>query len=147
MTAQFREHLKYNGKEYGMAAEPLYPFLESKGVSFEVDCTACWRGYVGEWKIKDNKLYLIKLSANLKDKHVGLDYLFQGQNEVFAEWFTGELRIPQGEMLQYIHMGYASIYEEDLYLKIQDGILINSRIVDNRSKFGIDEITRFVDDD
>lgn len=147
MTAQFREHLKYNGKEYGMAAEPLYPYLKSNGIEFESMTSACWRGYFGKWEIKNNKLFLVDLVAFIEGyKDVGLEYLFQGQNEVFAEWFNGELRIPQGEMLQYIHMGYASIYEEDLFLDIQNGVLMSSRIVDNRGKSGIDEIPKFVDD-
>ena len=51
------------------------------------------------------------------------------------------------EIRSHIHMGYASIFEEDLFLNIQNGILINSRIADNRGKSGIDEIKKFVDDD
>lgn len=148
MTAQFREKLIYNGEEYGMAAEPLYPYLESKDIKFESTSTACWRGYYGTWEIRNNKLFLVDLVAFTEEhKDVRFDYLFHRQNEVFADWVTEEIRIPRGEMLQYIHMGYASIHEEDLFLNIQDGILINSRIVDNRSKFVDDEINKFVDDD
>ena len=53
-------------------------------------------------------------------------------NEVFADWFNGEIRIPQGELLQYIHMGYESIFEKDLILKFKKGVLIDERVIDNR---------------
>ena len=92
---------------------------------------------MGKWKIKDDKLYLVNLKANLDYKtKVGLDYLFPGKKEVFAEWFTGEIRIPTGEMLTYVHMGYASVYEKDIFLQFENGRLINKRIVDNRESAG-----------
>lgn len=46
----------------------------------------------------------------------------------------GEIRIRQGEMLEYVHMGYESVFEKDLYLKFENGVLVDERVVDNRSK-------------
>ena len=43
---------------------------------------------------------------------------------VFAHWFTGELRCPQGEQLEYIHMGYSSTYEYDLLMEFKQGVLV-----------------------
>lgn len=137
MTAQAYEKLYYKGQEFGMAAEPLNEYLikKRKG-SFISPSTACWRGYYGEWEIKENKLYLIGLEAYIKDyKKVGLDYLFPGKTEVLAQWFTGEIRVPVGEMLQYIHMGYASVFEKDLILQFKNGILISEKEIDNRNNF------------
>lgn len=59
-------------------------------------------------------------------------YLFPDQEKVFAEWFTGEIRIPYGEMLQYYHIGYASVYEKELYLEFENGYLIGKREKDNK---------------
>jgi hypothetical protein len=61
-----------------------------------------------------------------------VDFLFPGQKEVFASWFTGTIRIPQGKQLNYIHAGYMSVYEEDLFLEFEAGILKSTNIVDNR---------------
>ena len=57
--------------------------------------------------------------------------MFPDQDKVFAEWFTGNIRIPQGEMLGYKHSGYESIYERDLYLDLVSGKVVNSWLVEN----------------
>lgn len=133
MTAQAREILIYKGKKYGMATEPLEPYIESNGIQFNhmIECSGCWRGYIGTWSIEDNKLYLIDIDTDNDGKKVGLEYLFPNQEKVFAEWFTGELRIPYGEMIKYVHQGYASLYEKELFLNVQKGIVISEREIDN----------------
>lgn len=49
----------------------------------------------------------------------------------FAHWYSGELRCPSGERLLYVHGGFSSIYECDLFLLIQRGVLIQERRVRN----------------
>jgi hypothetical protein len=44
---------------------------------------------------------------------------------IFAEWFSGEIFLIAGELLQYVHMPYASTYETEIILKIQNGKLID----------------------
>lgn len=141
MTAQTREKLIYNGEEYRLATEPLQPYLDKNKIKFVAPSTACWRGYYGSWLIENGKLYLTDLTAYAQIQtnersifdgvEVGLEYLFPNQNKVFAEWFTGTLRIPHGEMIRYVHSGYKSIYEKELLLKIESGILISSHKIDN----------------
>ena len=81
-------------------------------------------------------MYLIELTAYIEGyKEVGLTYLFPGQTKVFANWFNGEIRIPQGEVLEYVHMGYASLYESDLFLVFKNGILVNQYEVDNEVEY------------
>ena len=41
--------------------------------------------------------------------------LFPGQSEVFASWVNGKLKIQSGELLEYVHMGYESVFEGDIY--------------------------------
>ncbi len=134
MTAQRKEHIIYKGELMAMATEPLRPYLaERKDIDFVFKTSSCWRGYIGKWEIKNNKLYLIDLFAHIKDyEEVRMDYVFPDKREVFADWFSGELRITQGEMLEYVHMGYQSVFEKDLFLEIKDGILVSEKIIDNR---------------
>lgn len=129
MTAQAREILIYKGKRYGMATEPLEPYIETNNIQFNPEsiCSACWRGYIGTWSIEDNKLYLIDIDTDNNGKKVGLEYLFPNQEKVFAEWFTGELRVPYGELIEYIHLGYESRYAKELFLEISKGVLVNER--------------------
>lgn len=133
MTAQARDRIIYNNEEYGLASVPLGPYLRTRGIEFVSRTTANWRGYVSTWEITEDKLFLVGLSAYLgNNKNVGIDYLFPGQNKVFADWFTGEVRIPRGELLLYVHAGFGSIYTEDLFLDFQNGVLKGSRLVDNK---------------
>jgi hypothetical protein len=129
MTAQLRETLEYNGCEYHLATEPLEPYLKKHNINFYAWCTACCRGYTCKWAIEDDMLYLTDLygfistddNDDLKDMIVSLDYLFPGQDKVLADWFSGVLRLPHGEIIRYIHQGYDSIYEKELFLKIVNG--------------------------
>ena len=137
MTAQAGERLIFKGEETWMAAEPLNQYLQNvNDIKFVSPSTACWRGYYGQWEIKDDKLYIVELKAYLEGyREVGLDYLFPRQNEVFANWFSGEIRMPQGEMLDYVHMGYASLYERDLILVFENGLLTNEYVIDNKEEY------------
>lgn len=144
MTAQVGERLRFKGEETWMATEPLNQYLQNRDdINFVPKSSACWRGYYGQWEIKDNKLFLIGLKAYVEEyREVDLHYLFPGQNQVFANWFSGGIRIPQGEMLEYVHMGYFSIFERDLVLKFSEGILIDEKQIDNRKEFEKHKIER-----
>jgi hypothetical protein len=134
MTAQEREKLFYKGIEFSLATEPLAQYFTkiNNKPDFVISGTANWRGYVGTWEISNNKLYLTELKWNKAYREkVGIEYIFPGQNKVFADWFTGEIKIPHGKMLKYIHMGYASIFEKELYLNFINGNLIEERLIEN----------------
>ncbi len=135
MTSQIRDILFYKGKTYYLSTEPLNQLLDLMGDEKPVlmaPNTACWRGYIGTWHIDDNKLYLIEFKGYNKDhEEVGMDYIFPDQKKVFAGWYTGEIKISQGEMIHYEHMGYKSVYEKDLFLEFDKGILVAAREVDN----------------
>src|SRR5262249_26489102 len=134
MTAQFHEEVIYEGQELTMASCPDLPVDHPRVSQLKDDqldikenivffSTACWRGYIGTWMVAQGRLYLVKLRGR---------YQLSGQEPLFADWFTGELRIPQGERLKYVHMGFESVYEKDLFLDVKEGVVIASRLVDNR---------------
>lgn len=132
MTAQISETLILDGNKLSMCTEPLADYFELSGQSpeFESPHTACWRGYVGTWEIIDDRLYLKKLKGWLRDgSEIGLGDLFPGYaRRVFAHWFTDTIRVPQGELLEYRHMGYESLYERDLFLTFEKGVLTGRRV-------------------
>lgn len=135
MTAQFKEVLIYNNKELRMCALPFSNYLYLAGIEnpFVSNCTALWRGYTGTWEILDGRLYLIKLYGYLHDGTQGnLETFFPGfPDRVFAHWYSGTLRIPQGDIIKYVHMGFQSIYKSDLFFEIQKGILTKKYKVKN----------------
>ena len=137
MTAQVSERLIYGGKEIALFSNPLSLYLQQTGNSFESPHTACWRGYVGTWEIIESggveRLYIVGLSAHKTYEEVlSLSDVFPGYSKVFAHWFSGELRCPQGEMLDYVHGGYASSYEYDLLMEFKHGVLVNKHARHNK---------------
>lgn len=136
MTAQIPEILIHQGQTFRLAAEPLRPWLSRRRhrhITFQPRTTACWRRYVGTWDIVGDKLCLVHISARFPDgTEVKLEDLFPDQpDRVFAEWVSGELRCPTGALLGYLHAGYMSVYEQDLFLQFEKGVLVGQRTVVN----------------
>jgi len=139
MTAQAAETLIYAGKEISMFSNPLNLYLQQMGIAFQSPNTACWRGYYGTWEIKGSeetqeRLYLVGLEAHESyEKILSLKDIFPDHpNGVFAHWYSGEVRLPQGSLLKYIHGGYASVYEYDLFIQFEKGVVVNKRAVHNK---------------
>jgi hypothetical protein len=98
-------------------------------VSFILKSTAIVRGYIGNWEIKNNKLFLISLLGFIENQEqVDLNFLFPDKNEVFADWFTGDIRIPQGKMLKKVNLGYESIFEKNRILRFKEGVFTNETV-------------------
>jgi hypothetical protein len=135
MTAQVPEELILDGEKVTMVSCPPLPVghpriimvapdeIAGDDVSPVVFSTACWRGYIGTWEIKDGKFYLVSLRGR---------YKLLGEEPVLADWFTGVLVIPRGELLQYVHLGFESVYEQEMQVKIEKGVVIETRVIDNR---------------
>jgi hypothetical protein len=140
-TAQFPDILVYKGKTHSIFTNPLESYFDNQHPRpkdvFKVSCTANWRGYVATWKIEENNLYLVKLiegSCFEDAPEIPIITIFPEQQvPVKASWFSGTLKIPLGERLQYVHMGYESIYEKELFLNIEDGKLVNGKLVCNQA--------------
>ena len=135
MTAQTHDYLSYSGITLRLAGPPLDSWLNSrrhrKLYYFRRGTSANRRGYVGYWTLRDGKLYLAKLLGRLLVLEANtwtefqtntLDALFPGHDgTVFASWFSGVLRCPYGNQLRYVHSGYSSVFEFDLFFQIKQG--------------------------
>ena len=130
MTAQFAETLILEGQATAMCSQPLGSYFEFGGIEtdFAATHTALWRGYIGTWEMLGGRLYLISLRGTLQTgEPASLATIFPEYPErVFAHWYSGVLRIPQGELLEYVHAGYGSIYEKDLLIDVESGVVINT---------------------
>lgn len=137
MTAQIHEKIRYKGKRMGLATCPDFPedhpriIRLSEEEAFANDpsgmifSTACWREYIGSWSIRRGKLYLTKLEGR---------FHLEGKDAIFAEWYSGELRIPGGEILEYVHVGFNSIYEEELILSVEQGVVTDTKTIEFSQK-------------
>jgi hypothetical protein len=146
MTAQIGDRIFINNTEHTLACEPLSRFLYDNKIEklFSAVSTACYRGYFATWKINNGKIYLLDIEAprplsrkkqnESKEPISAMQMLFPGQSKVFACWISGELKIESGEILQYIHDGYESVYQTDIFLKFENGVLIDEKTINNTSK-------------
>lgn len=142
-TAQIGELLIYKGQTYEMYSTPLESYFSKENPRPEspVVSTGCWRGYIGVWKIANGTLCLVSLhhvdhdAENYLGKEISFEKIFPKQKPpIPAIWFSGVLRLPQGEILRYVHMGFGTIYEKDLYITIKEGKVTAQRNVDNKGK-------------
>jgi hypothetical protein len=152
MTAQIREILVLDGRRLGMAFCPPLPSprRQTQGLSEQekeagrigawqrlaaasaggsddrfIGSTACWRRYRGTWEIIDDRLYLM---------HVEGRFERLGDLPLLADWFTGVLRVPVGDELLYVHMGFGSVYERELHIRVEGGRVTGRREYDNRGR-------------
>jgi hypothetical protein len=137
MTAQIHNRLIFDGQDTSMAFCPPLPEGHARVVEVDLDkedrddpdailsSTSCWRGYHGTWEIKSGRFYLVGLRGRFR---------LLGDEPLLADSFSGVLRIPRGEMLQYVHMGFGPVFEDEVHVKIARGEATATRVFDNRGK-------------
>lgn len=149
-TAQASDKLIYKGETVYIFSNPLESFFDSshRRPHLPPGSTACWRGYIATWKIENDCLYLVRMQDCTSEKEeIPLSMIFQDRPApVRADWFSGTLRIPQGKMLRYVHMGYGSIFEREVFLTIEKGKLVSEQVVDNTKTRLPSENERAVDE-
>ncbi|MCC7166586.1 MAG: hypothetical protein IT565_03365 [Rhodospirillales bacterium] len=148
MTAQIADSIDIDGERLALFAEPLESYFAGHPPrpTFRPTSTANWRGYVASWRIRDNKLYITAIEGRICEpsraaphdpqcpsQPATLQSLFRTQEtEVFADWFSGTLRVPKGAMTDYVHMGYERRHEFDLLITIERGVVRATTTRDNR---------------
>ena len=138
-TGQISDKIIYKGEKYSLNTNPLESFFEKNpGLRPEPDVmsTALWRGYVATFEIQDNQLFVNDISIEVDDTLNGsdktkwisaLNQVFPGQKQIKVDWMTGLLVIPNGKLVNYVHMGYASTYKNYIILEIDKGNLVQEK--------------------
>jgi hypothetical protein len=98
--------------------------------------SACWRGYRAEWILLNDSIFLNNIyPCYYSEVKINLKNVFPNIREnqkIFASWINGDLFVPQGECIQYVHAGYESIYELETVLSVENGLLKNFEVFHNR---------------
>jgi hypothetical protein len=147
MTAQMQDRLLYRGDCFGLCTEPLEMYFSLAGnrPDFPPRHTACWRGYIATWEIRDNKLYLLSMDtgpdrSRAEDPEtwelmaccgtiIAPETIFPGEPlPVLAVWFSGQLRCVKGDMVNYIHMGCASTFEHEFLIELENGVVVGEPV-------------------
>ncbi|WP_334319302.1 hypothetical protein OH491_17110 [Termitidicoccus mucosus] len=138
-TAQRSDILIYEGKEYFLHTNPLNEFLEKnsdiKVPETRMQITSLWRGYVATFEIRDGCLFIKDVripKGSDKETHEliwesVIDKIIKKEKDRRADWFSGLLVLPHGKIINYVHMGYASTFENYILLEIDKGKYVKER--------------------
>ena len=133
-TSQYGDILIDGKDTIEIYSNPLETYFEIKksrtinGYELNMTSTACYRGYLATWQLKNDSLFLIEIRNGCssmdekKPEYFDLKDEF-GSDIVFASWVSQVLYIPYGDMIKYIHAGYSSIFEKEKYMYLVDGKL------------------------
>lgn len=129
MSTQISEQIFYKNEWLSMLSRPSIPEDHPKISQLSDDdienelilfSTACWRRYIGTWKIENKQFYLIDITGR---------YKIDDNLPVLTDWFTGLINIKRGFLLDRSD----SVYEEEIKIEIENGIVIKTTIINNRN--------------
>lgn len=140
------ERLEWHGKAYALLSEPLeqrYPDRQARPRFMPAPLRAADdRGYVGSWRLEDDRLYLVDIdtwlcadaaAATGDCRRATLAELFgatQG-GQVFANWYSGELIMPDGALLPGDGTGYGAPHERTIRITLKAGKVTRIETIDN----------------
>ncbi|MBX7226349.1 MAG: hypothetical protein K1X55_09985 [Chitinophagales bacterium] len=135
-TAQYGDRLIVDKDTFWINSNPLEVYFDKKGsrtINGETvygSCTALWRGYVATWQIKSDSIFLVRLQTDFcSNNPIDLDVKTEfGTSIVFANWVDNTIVQTKGSLIQYVHMGYMSIFEQEIYYKFDKGILKSTKV-------------------
>lgn len=127
-TAVSPDFVEFNGKNTPMIYTPRVDFTKMpppptppEPVNYEIpppcSLTTASRD-ITWWAIIDDRLY-VKAHRSACEEAEKWTY----DPPVFADWVNKKIVLPQGPMIQYIHMGMDSMYGEYLILTVENGII------------------------
>lgn len=104
----------------------------------EVRSSGNWRGYIATFSINEDYLVVSDITIAKRDPNKEHSYLresvflktFPNESDRKMDWFTGLLVVPLGKRTRYVHLSYASQYENYLLIRIKDGLVLESDEMD-----------------
>lgn len=152
-TSQIAEKIIINGEKWDLLHCPialdsiLYEKVEELTSKNTEHSTGCYRGYIGTWELKNDRLFLRNISFDLwDDGKVAADSTnlvwelfepYRTDEGIFASWVTDTLRIGRGEWLEYDDWGFDRNYEQESFLVIERGVILNRKDYRNYKKEGV----------
>ena len=125
MTAQVKERIIIDGEKYPLLNAFSLPegdliIQHKKGIIEQ--SSNCWRGYVGTWEIRDDKLYLIEFNSGMYDVLTNLPIL--------ADWITGIGKVATGEVKASSDWDMET-YETEMHLTFKNGLVVKTENIKN----------------
>lgn len=142
MAAQLPDIVLLNGKVRDLYSNPLESYWEKTGrkrPNFKTQQN-CNRGYVASWLIKGSNLVLTDITGiyyrsglfGKRESQITISRLFPKSKSqaILANWFSGKLRIPDGNMTAYEHNSYNSRFEKEIIITVDKGQVIKMVTLD-----------------
>lgn len=130
-TAQAPDRITFDGEEHSLHNNPLWPHLDRIEWTLPEEAvtnSALWRGYVAYWEIADGELRLLDakiftgdFGPRMKERSILRKLFRRSRPPILADWYSGALVVPQGKVVEYVHMGYESVYERYVVFRIAEG--------------------------
>lgn len=145
-TEQLPDKIIYQGKTYNLHNNPLETYFKkhpNKRPAKMMQISNLWRGYVATFEFKDNQLFLKDIEIQYRDTTSKEIYTYKwksvlhkvipdGKN-IKIDWLTGLLVIPHGKLIEHVHMGYSSTYENYILLELENGHLKKEKHFDRNA--------------
>ena len=150
MTSQCWEIITIDGARLGMLTLPLDAWLATRSPPIDMEKlspwvnSACWRGYIGLWRLEDGRLWLDGITCDTlgsddcpdSPPEIDMRPIFDGDpGPIECTWFTGKLRVPLEPELAHVHMGWMSTYRYERIIHIRQGKVVRERHVDHTDRF------------
>jgi hypothetical protein len=74
---------------------------------------------------------ILSYRKNPRHQPPTLQRFFPNKTEVFAAWFTGDIRLETGKILKSFGRA-GNLYEKHIFLSFENGILINTTVINNQ---------------
>lgn len=154
-TAQIPDFLISGKDTLSIHSNPLDEYFKIKPIpknlltSFS---SANWRGYIAYFKFINDELVVENIYKRIsyKDNNENKIKLISIYKDVFGDtqnfkctFFNGLLTCPFGNIVEYVHMGYASSYENYKLIEINNGLKIKEKDLTNE-EFQIFKLDYFI---
>ena len=97
--------------------------------------SANWRGHISTFEVRGKKLYLNSIITY--KEHTDFDGLLDQYKDrkgrIFASWVSGTFICVTGECIYVADNGFDSVYDQEIELIVENGVVISSRIYSNKT--------------
>lgn len=144
-TAQAPDYLILENDTLKLHCNPLEAYLEKNPIPKNTITTVSsglWRGYIAYFKIQNNKLiveniykldYYKDIQGNNRERLISIyDIVFKEIKDFECNFYSGVLICPRGELIDYVHMGYSSVYENYSLFEIKEGNYVKEVHLSNK---------------
>jgi hypothetical protein len=139
-TAQVPDYLIVGKDTLFIQSNPLEEYFKKHPIQENLIkniSSANWRGYIAYFKFLDGKLVVENIYKEdyVENKNGKTDYILTSiYKDIFGrtsnfqcDFYSGLLICPSGSMINYVHMGYSSVYDHYNLIEVKNGMNIKSK--------------------